>query len=508
MKHLLKALLLAGLFLFNCQAQELPAAKKVASTLCGGYAASGPEPTFTIPGNVTASACAEGSVSRYGGARLAEYNSGRKCPSKTVSTTVKTALYIQDYNGTTECFPNGLPFFLSVAFRYIGPIDTYECPPEGPAWVGFTKLETMPDGKKVCAEPIAPLNCSALNGMSVNSGDRMVADKGAYTKENPPSCATRCGTDDSGNKKCGSCKVIAKTWIYQGGTTKDTWSPMIGTFTGAACADSETTTPPPEPPKCWQTKNNLNMCQQDPAEKCITVNGAQQCQSGCGYINGDFFCADKPSTEPPKTPNPDKPLPEVDDAITTPEKPIDEMQKGDFKDVQKGVESRLSVVSAGIGNLENSVDESNQILSEIEENTESALADNQTQIGLLSGIKDALTGEGDGEGECDPEKDPNCANNGDAGTPASWWTSAYPQGMTGIIDDKRAQFQASAAYESMTQEINIGSGTVQPWQFCFNASSMNFGCFEVEIPSYVLQFVRLCILFGAAILCRRLLIGA
>lgn len=506
MKNLLKALLIAGLFLFNCHAQEFPPAKKVASTLCGGYAASGPEPTFTIKGNATTSDCAEGSVSRYGAARLAKYNEGRQCPAKIVPSSVKTSLYVQDYGGTTECFPNGTPFFLQVPFRLIGPTETYECPPDGPAWTGYTQLGTDANGAQICKEPVQPLSCSGLQGLSVNSGDRMVADKGAYTKEKPPSCATRCALDANGQKQCGSCKVVAKTWIYEGGTTKDTWSPMIGTFTGATCADSETTTPPPEPPKCWQTKNNLNMCQQDPAEKCVTINGVQQCQSGCGYINGDFFCADKPATEPPKTPDNDKPLPEADDNISNPEKPIDQMVKGDFKDVQKGVESRLAVVSTGIGNLENSVDTSNQLLADIESNTDGILSAEETQIGLLADIKEALNGEGDGE--CDPEKSPTCATGGDAGSPSSWWKSVYPDGITGIIDAKKAQFQSTAAYESMTQEINIGSGTVQPWQFCFNASSMNFGCFDVEIPPYVLQFVRLCILFGAAILCRRLLIGA
>lgn len=506
MKTLLKALLIAGLFLFQCFAQQqLPGAKKVDVTICEGYAPTGTQPQFSIPGQATLADCAAGSRARYAGARLNELNKGKECPSKQVGSS-GGAILVQDYQGD-PCQLSGTPYYVPIPYRFIRYDIDYVCPPDGPAWTAYTKPVVGEGGTKLCEIPIPPLSCSGLQGLSVNSGDRMVADKGAYTKENPPSCATRCALDANGQKQCGSCKVVAKTWIYEGGTTKDTWSPMIGTFTGATCADSETTTPPPEPPKCWQTKNNLNMCQQDPNEKCVTINGVQQCQAGCGYINGDFFCADKPSTEPPKTPDPDKPLPDVNDDITNPEKPIDQMVKGDFKDVQKGVETRLAVVSAGIGNLENSVDTSNQLLAEIESNTEGTLAAEQTQIGLLGDIKDALTGE-DGNGECDPEKDPNCANNGDAGTPASWWTSAYPQGMTGIIDDKRAQFQASAAYESMTQEINIGSGTVQPWQFCFNASAMNFGCFDVEIPPYVLQFVRLCILFGAAILCRRLLIGA
>ncbi len=382
----------------------------------------------------------------------------------------------------------------------------YVCPPEDPKYFEYL-LKGDANGTPVCFKRLPPLDCSGLKGLSTNSGDRYVTNKGVYSSANKPSCATKCALDDNGKKRCGDCKVVAKSWVWNGSTGKDIWSPMVGTFTGAACADSEYTKPPPEPPKCWKTQNNLNMCQQDPSEKCVTINGVQQCESGCGFINGDFFCADKPNV--PKEPNKDndKPLPTIDDNIQNPEKPLADMVKGDFKDVQRGVESRLSVVSTGIGNLENSVDTSNGILTDIEENTAQALADNQTEIGLLGDIKDALEEDG-GDDECDPKKDPTCSTDGDAGAPASWWTSVYPDGITGIIDAKKSQFQSTSAYESMTQEINIGSGTVQPWQFCFNASAMNFGCFDVEIPPYVLQFVRLCILFGAAILCRRLLIGA
>lgn len=358
-----------------------------------------------------------------------------------------------------------------------------------------------------CYASAPPLDCSKLKGMSTDGQrDYFWSAQGAYVSPEKPSCVTKCGTDSTGQKRCGQCAVVAKSFILTSSTGgKDLWRPVIGTLTGAACGQTEQQEPPKEPPKCWKTNNGLNMCQADVDEKCVTVNGVQQCESGCGFINNDFFCADT-KAPPPKRKDDDKALPEPDDNITDPQKSINDMIKSDFKDVNRGVESRLAVVSTGIGNLENSVDTGNQILEQIESNTAESLQNDQAQLEALKGIESALGGDGDGE--CNPEKNPNCATDGDSGDPASWWNSVYPTGIKGIIDDKKAQFQASSAYEAMSEEVNIGTGNLAPWQFCFNSSVMNFGCFDVEIPPYVLAFVRLCILFGAAILCRRLLIGA
>lgn len=391
----------------------------------------------------------------------------------------------------------------------------YVCPPEDPKYFEYL-LKGDANGTPVCFKRLPPLDCSGLKGLSTNSGDRYVTNKGVYSSANKPSCATKCALDANGKKQCGDCKVVAKSWVWNGTTGKDIWSPMVGTFTGAACADSEYTKPPPEPPKCWKTQNNLNMCQQDPSEKCVTINGVQQCESGCGFINGDFFCADKPNV--PKEPNKDndKPLPEVDDNIQNPEKLLADMVKGDFKDVQRGVESRLSVVSTGIGNLENSVDTSNGILTDIEENTAQALADNQTEIGLLGDIKDALTENGD----CDPQTDPDCADDScdpsksncddfDTGSPKSWWNSKYPDGLQTLFADKKASFMASDAYQAMTGDgIPDSGGGATQWQICLPFGFADYGCHTLEISPAIWAFIRACILFGAAILCRRMLIGA
>jgi hypothetical protein len=538
MKNLLNALLLAGLFI-SAQAVQVGGTDYTAGsyapstqvfTKCKttySYKTNSINEEWTTPGDVPSSVCAEQAKNKFGATVLGWHNAGLACPLKVISE-YPTYYYVQPMylytpasGGASSCKTTGNAYSLGIG-AVKGPlVNEQVCPPpstgsatEIAARQQYTILGKQRDANGnetstlVCYKPLPPLDCSKLSGMSTSGTDYFITNTAGYTH---PSCVTKCGTDANGQKQCGNCKVIAKSWVQNTlGYNVKKWTPLIGTLTGAACADNEQDVPPPEPPKCWVSKNGLKMCQQDPAEKCVNVNGVQQCEAGCGYVNGDFFCQDKAGTEPPKRNDDDNPLPEVDDTITDPNKSINDMVKDDFKEVNKGVESRLAVVSTGIGNLENSVDTSNQILEKIEQNTENALSDNQTEIGLLSDIKEALTGEGggDGEGECDPEKSPTCGTGGDAGAPASWWTSVYPDGITGIIDAKKAQFQSTPAYESMTQEINIGSGTVQPWQFCFNASSMNFGCFDVEIPPYVLQFVRLCILFGAAILCRRLLIGA
>lgn len=381
---------------------------------------------------------------------------------------------------------------------------------------GYPNLSTNENNELLCYADAPPLDCSNLKGLSTNSlRDYFIADEGAYGIEKP-SCVTKCGTDTQGNKRCSNCKVIAKSWINastSGGKTM--WRPLVGTLTGASCAATEQETPPPDKPTCWQSKNNLKMCQADPDEKCVVINSTQQCQAGCGFINGDFFCSEKTDDPllPPKA-NPDKQLPEPDDNITTPEKPIDQLVKGDFKDVQRGVETRLNAVNTGIGNLENSVDTGNELMGSIKGTLEDSLA---VQEGILSELEDMNE---DGDGQCDPETedcgpetscDPmkqNC--DGFATGPRSWWTKKYPEGLKSLFAEKQASFTSSEAFQAMQFSSDIPTGGGPPsWNFCVDVGSLgSFGCTELTPPPIVWTFIRICFLFGAAILCRRMLIGA
>ena len=485
---------------------------------------------FTVtPEASNSTACVKGAKSRFMSTVMAWHNAGRACPSQVTAQTA-TSWTIQEYYvypGTGECAKTGSGKGMGVSATFLGLEQSKKCPPDPsgvPGEDAIKKKYTMlhrgvnPDGTRSetdeCFKPLDPLDCSKLGGTSVTGQDYFITSNAGYSH---PSCVTKCGTDANGQRQCGNCKVAAKSWTQTALTTDGSvkkWSPLVGTFTGSSCADTEQDEQPPNQEKCWVSRNGLKMCQQDPAEKCVTINGVQQCESGCGYVNGDFFC--KEGQEPTNPPDDDDPLPEVDDTIENPDKPLADMVKRDFKDVQRGVESRLAVVSSGIGNLENSVDSGNQILGEIAENTEGALADNQTQIGLLGDIKDALSGNG----ECDPATDPNCTppacdptkddcEGFEPGTPKSWWNSKYPDGLNTLFAEKKASFIASDAYQAMTGEgISDGGGGVTQWNICLGFGFADYGCHSLEISPAIWGFIRACILFGAAILCRRMLIGA
>ncbi|WP_348731920.1 hypothetical protein [Rheinheimera texasensis] len=543
MKTLLKALLIAGLFLsVNLKAAQIGGIDfnagnyppgKVDKTVCTGFNPALPTndpnfPKFQIDGKKNGYDCTVAATKKYQGEYMAHINKNAECPALVVSVFTggfdyqPRYMYTNAATGARSCQNSGGTVGASVGSSVVEWILESSCPPEltgnpieDAKRKDYIVLGFLPNSQtKVCFKPLPPLDCSKLSGIAATGQDSFITNTPGYTN---PSCVTKCGTDAGGQQQCGNCKVIAKSWIQTplGGDMKK-WYPQVGTFTGAACADNEQDVPPPEPPKCWVTKNNLKMCQQDPAEKCVTINGVQQCESGCGYINGDFFCQDKNDTVPPKRTDDDKPLPQVDDSIDNPEKPMADMVKGDFKDVQKGVESRLAVVSTGIGNLENSVDTGNQILQQIEENTEGALADNQTQIGLLGDIKDALSGNG----ECDPATDPNCTpppcdpakdncDDFDTGAPKSWWNSKYPDGLQTLFANKKASFMSSDAYQAMTGDgITDSGGGATQWQICLPFGFADYGCHTLEISPAIWAFIRACILFGAAILCRRMLIGA
>lgn len=106
-------------------------------------------------------------------------------------------------------------------------------------------------------------------------------------------------------------------------------------------------------PDCFLAGNGMEVCFEDPNTKCDvnTVNDEpvySNCQAGCGFVNENFLC----STEP-ELPSLDDCLvttngyacapdvPEPDDNITDPNKPMPDMVKGDFKDTMRGVESRI-----------------------------------------------------------------------------------------------------------------------------------------------------------------------
>ncbi|MEO3879833.1 virulence factor TspB C-terminal domain-related protein [Rheinheimera fenheensis] len=155
---------------------------------------------------------------------------------------------------------------------------------------------------------------------------------------------------------------------------------------------------PPEEPKCFRGGNGQLVCFEDPNEKCDVTSAEigepgnsepvySNCETGCGFVQDNFLCSEEPDI-----PSLDNCLvttngyacpadiPEPDDSIDNPEKPIDNMVKGDFKDVLLGVETRTDATNKLISDqiardAENTeklavgLGKANQYLAAIDKNT-------------------------------------------------------------------------------------------------------------------------------------------
>lgn len=244
-----------------------------------------------------------------------------------------------------------------------------------------------------------PCDCSDLNGESSYTYQSLITEKGTYTQSNQPQCLDVGDGSDPDSPAC-LCQIIAGKWFVQpvfvNGQEMDRWKPLptpeqdgqSGIFTGHSCAGEEET-PPAEKENCVIMKNGQKYCTADKSEKCVVINGVQQCQSGCGTINGEFVCVESDED------NPDDPLEDPDDNITDPDKPLNDMTKDDFKEINKGIESRLDIIAqlmqrntdkigAGTSAVTSKIDGTNKLLGDIK--------------GTLEGIADELSGDGEGDG--------------------------------------------------------------------------------------------------------------
>lgn len=101
---------------------------------------------------------------------------------------------------------------------------------------------------------------------------------------------------------------------------------------------------PPEPPNddkdCSPNGAGQQVCNADPDEKCQSKNGLLVCQDGCGFMNGVFKCFKEPP-KPEEPEEPEVPDPQIDDSITDPDKPVQDMTKADLKSTYRGIETRL-----------------------------------------------------------------------------------------------------------------------------------------------------------------------
>ncbi|EHR42670.1 hypothetical protein AJE_00735 [Alishewanella jeotgali KCTC 22429] len=401
----------------------------------------------------------------------------------------------------------------------------YYCPPDDkPQFLNFYPIE--PEGgicwhPAVPAEPEPECDCSNFAGDSLKTNNDLLAPEGQYTEANPPQCVRQseiaAGRDTP--LEC-VCQVSAQKWAWSyAGFNAETNTQMVrwqtrptqigqpsGTFTGVKCGATDGGPLEPEnnaPKDCFTLKNGVKWCWADKAEKCQVVNGVEQCASGCGTVNGDFVCYDDTPVIPPKDRDQ---LTPPDDTLTDPNKSINDMVKGDFKEINKGVESRLDNVVTSISNTTIAMDEVSD------------------KVGLtnskLDGIGMQLDGIGKQLGHIDGTLE---GAFGDDGEPApgtgdgetcyedicSWYESAYPDGLVGIWQERSADLQQTPLFNFLNQ-----LGTVQPtggqpdFNICFNLGAMgDYGCKSFEIPSAVWAFIRLMILICAGIFCYRIVSG-
>lgn len=170
----------------------------------------------------------------------------------------------------------------------------------------------------------------------------------------------------------------------------------------------------PDPGSCFMAGNGMEVCPSDPDEKCTSyVHEGQtfyDCPANCGFIQDMFYCTKEPDIPdipdmshcfkvatgyacPSDSPNPD-------DTLDNPNKPMPDMTKGDFKETNKGIETRLNATNKLLGDLTGYGAANNQaladlnakqlaangILNQIRQNTAAT-------AGNTKDIKDALTGD-------------------------------------------------------------------------------------------------------------------
>ncbi len=144
-------------------------------------------------------------------------------------------------------------------------------------------------------------------------------------------------------------------------------------------------------------------------------------------------------------------------------------------------------------------------------------ASGQQVTDAVNGLGDKLDGIGEGiDSLSDSLKpgtgqkaSPTLCTGDDCYKGKSWVTPKYPEGISSIYEDHKTKFQDSTVHEYLKGfKPDLSGSAPDHWEFCINFDGMaNLGCHTVELPPYVISFVRLIILISAGFLCRRLIFG-
>ncbi|AXH77526.1 MAG: hypothetical protein [Inoviridae sp.] len=441
--------------------------------------------------------------------------------SETVTgTSVK---YYRKYETYSKC---GYPDYYKCnrkerGFAEVYPIVeefTYSCPPDNrPLHKIPVPINPVPtDGPKfMCAKPLdnEPDPNAKCDEFGNNS---MLPPKAGVGSEGQNACYT--------NPSNGlSCQYV------QGGDNF--------TATGKQCTGDEndygdrpTPEPPPDgaDPNCYNygSQGQVLICDVDPNEGCnpLTINGTTQyqCPSGCGSIDGVYFCSydDKDGDGIPDDKNGNG-VPDKDETCVNgkckPNTPDDTTPPTTEKPDMTETNTRLDGVIGELDSIGGKINKTNQTLDGInsgiqgikqgQDKTNGLLTGMSKDTGLIANNTDAIAGNTKGLLETVSKTDVGNTFNPDLST--GFYESSYENGFEGIWAEKSILFEQTETIQFLQQFRFNAGGSPPDTQLCFNmGGSMDFGCADLPTPSpQLLAILKIFILITAAFLCRALIFG-
>lgn len=241
---------------------------------------------------------------------------------------------------------------------------------------------------------------------------------GLPTTHTPPSTKTVSAGPNGGDYFCPPDNATPGTFykMYPVGSSYICWHDAAHPDNDNDCPDTAVggCEDPPKP-DCFMAGNGMEVCPSDPDEKCTSYvqdgKTYYDCPTNCGFIQDMFYCTKEPDIPdipdmshcfkvatgyacPSDSPNPD-------DTLDNPNKPMPDMTKGDFKETNKGIETRLNATNKLLGDLTGYGAANNQALADLNSKQLAAngfLRDIRQNTAATAGntadIKDALTGDG------------------------------------------------------------------------------------------------------------------
>ena len=336
---------------------------------------------------------------------------------------------------------------------------TSSCPPDGFPY--HTYSITNEEGDVTgCANPS---QISQIDECNVNSTQEYLSV--------PVTVSSGCFETANGS----SCKYNAVGFgggvqAYALDLEGDCYSEILPDIEG-----SELPTPEDSGSMCVEWGGTGLICPENPEDHCSggssTYSGGSiaSCDVGCGQVNGVFTCIDNDLDNDGL---PDFLDPDIDgDGIPNGED-LDSDGDGQDDPITNGGNG------SGGGTGSGSVDLT-PVVNKLEE-IKKSISETNVQL-IQSPTEDA----------------------------ASFYTSTYEDGLQGIWDESKADFESSefVVFLDTFKQVPSG-GTAAASQMCFNLGALgNLGCGELSPDSRIWAAIRIFILVTAGFLCRAILFG-